>query len=114
MIDLYPVSSSLQRLETNTVNIERRLTSIRQLLDKSQLPDQPTLSGPAINPETNFLKYKLSGILMKHAEAATPWNAIGIKEWINAGRWWLFKVSKPTIFPLLFIIICILILPNMR
>jgi len=31
---------------------------------------------------------------MKHAEASTPWKAIGIREWINAGRWWLLKVSK--------------------
>jgi len=77
-------------------------------MDKSQLPSpttsttspqsgsndlQPTLSGPATIKEANLLRFEFSAILMKNAEATGPWKAIGIKDWINAGRWWLFKVS---------------------
>ena len=88
-------SSSLERLETSTMKIERRLSSIRELIDKSQAAHgQPTLSGPAIKTENNLVKFELSSILMKHAEAFTSWKAIGINDWINAGRWWLLKVSE--------------------
>ena len=29
---------------------------------------------------------------MKAAEVSQRWTAIGITEWLKAGRWWLFKV----------------------
>ena len=94
MLLIITYSSSLQRLETSTLKIEGRLRSIRELIDKSDRHElQPTLSGPVTTKETNLLKFEFSATLMKNAETTSPWKAIGIKDWINAGRWWLFKVS---------------------
>lgn len=37
---------------------------------------------------------KLNAELMKEAEVGQrKWSAIGVDEWIQAGRWWLMKVS---------------------
>jgi len=36
----------------------------------------------------------LSATLLRNAEVIQPWNTIGIDQWIQAGRWWLLKVSS--------------------
>ena len=36
-------------------------------------------------------------MLMKSAEISGPWAAIGIDQWIQAGRWWLLKVGFPVL-----------------
>ncbi|KAI5807601.1 hypothetical protein DFH27DRAFT_327215 [Peziza echinospora] len=96
-------NSSLQRLESSTQNIERRLSNINVLIAKSQQnsinatgqqkngTEFPVLSSPALNGESNLWKYKFTHTLMKNAEAGGRWNSIGIHSWIKAGRWWLLR-----------------------
>lgn len=42
----------------------------------------------------------MSAALMKNAEIGNRrWSSIGVDEWIQAGRWWLLKVTLP-LFPI--------------
>ncbi|KAI5782027.1 hypothetical protein DFH27DRAFT_488153 [Peziza echinospora] len=83
-------NSSLQRIESAHNRFEEKLSQIDHHLQKigtqkdTTSPDTPILS-VLQNPV-------LSATFMKNAEIGNRrWSAIGIDEWIQAGRWWLLK-----------------------
>lgn len=81
-------SSSLQRIESSTMRLERRFSQIGEFIQKVE--GTPIISG--VNRA--FKTPLLSAELMKNAEVGRRrWSAIGVDEWIQAGRWWLLKVN---------------------
>ncbi|KAI5782058.1 hypothetical protein DFH27DRAFT_488134 [Peziza echinospora] len=105
-------NSSLQRIEENHGRLERKLSEINQYVqkigDNSRLPASQSISpSTTINsnhpshiddPTLSTLRSPvLSAILMKNAEVGERrWSAIGIDEWIQAGKWWLLKSQATT------------------
>lgn len=88
-------SSSLQRIEETNVRLERRFSEIGDLIQKfgTASSSDPTLS--AVNIKTSKISLlHLNAALMKNAEVGQrKWSAIGVDEWIQAGRWWMMKVG---------------------
>ncbi|KAF8536972.1 hypothetical protein BDD12DRAFT_982467 [Trichophaea hybrida] len=86
-------SSSLERIENATNKIERRLSDIKSFIQKGEGNgiDAPKVSRSIGDDEIFGLKF--SAVLMKSAEAPGRWAAIGIDQWIPAGRWWLMKAQ---------------------
>lgn len=83
-------SSSLERLESSHVRLERKLSQVGNLVQKmgQDSAGTPTISNQAFG--TPFL----NKALMKNAEIGQRrWSSIGVEEWIQAGRWWLLKVE---------------------
>ncbi|RPB07542.1 hypothetical protein P167DRAFT_495646 [Morchella conica CCBAS932] len=85
-------NSSLQRIESSTQKLERRFSRIDELVQKFESqgsPEAPSIS--AVNDKA-LKKTLLSMKLMENAEVGKRrWSAIGVDEWIQAGRWWLLK-----------------------
>ncbi|KAI5840126.1 hypothetical protein DFP73DRAFT_197664 [Morchella snyderi] len=85
-------NSSLQRIESSNQRLERRFCRIDELVQKFESqgsPENPSIS--AINHKA-LKKTLLSAKLMENAEVGKRrWSAIGVDEWIQAGRWWLLK-----------------------
>jgi hypothetical protein len=91
------ISSSLNRIEKSTRALEDDVVEIKGYIKASssgrnQSSEPPTLS--AVDDE--IFKISLSATLMKNAEVLQPWNTIGANQWIQAGRWWLLRVSYMT------------------
>lgn len=87
-------SSSLQRIESTTLKLEKGVNDIKGLIrrstnDSSSAP--PVLS--VLDGEKVFA-VSFSAKLMKNAEGGRKWSAIGVDEWIQGGRWWLLKVGS--------------------
>jgi len=89
-------SSSLERLENSTNKIERRLSDIKSFIRKAEdhgtMTTTPRVSSSITGDE--IFDLKLSKTLMKSAEVSGRWAAIGIDQWIQAGRWWLLRVGS--------------------
>lgn len=93
-------SSSLQRLEATNRKLERRFSEIKGFIHKfGTEAETPQLS--TVDAKTpKILLMHLNTALMKSAEAGErKWSAIGVDEWIQAGRWWLMKVGFQIPFP---------------
>lgn len=87
-------SSSLQRLESSHVRLERKLTEIGKYVQKI---GQGSLGTPNVSAvaQQGFGTPLLNKELMKNAEIGQRrWASIGVDEWIQAGRWWLLKVCS--------------------
>lgn len=82
-------SSSLQRMETITSKVEKGVNDIKDMI-RSPAVGAPTIS--TIQDDRLF-SVSLSQTLMKNAEIGRKWSAIGVDEWIQAGSWWLLKVT---------------------
>lgn len=55
----------------------------------SRIVQIPSLS----SVDDEVFKASLSAALMRNAEMFQPWTTIGVDVWIEAGRWWLLRVS---------------------
>jgi hypothetical protein len=85
-------SSSLEQLESTAHSIEAGVQEIKCFLKhidtgKVSLPVESapdTVDGSAGIP--------FSEQWMKSAEVSQRWTAIGIEDWIRAGRWWILRV----------------------
>jgi hypothetical protein len=89
---LLECSSSLQRLEDTTNSIDVGVQEIKTFLKRT---DTRKLSPPlALAPDAvdSSARVDFSEKCMKAAEISQRWTAIGIEEWIKAGRWWLLRV----------------------
>jgi len=101
-------SSSLQRLETVAGSIEVGVNELKGFVQKArrgtlcetnggQVDGAGVSPGLSANSNTSPLQGDVRRIFiekyMKAAEVSQRWTAIGITEWLKAGRWWLFKVS---------------------
>lgn len=84
-----PQSSSLRSVETTTRRIEDAVTGIKDKLTSGPLA-LPVASGPSTLDKFTLLSF--SEQCFKAAEITQRWTAIGIEEWIKAGRWWIMKV----------------------
>lgn len=70
------------------MRLERRFSQIGEFIQKAE--GTPIISGISGAFKTPLL----SAELMKKAEVGRRrWSAIGVDEWIQAGRWWLLKVN---------------------
>ena len=73
---------------------------IKRLLAKSQESDQSLAPSLSLYDD-NLSKASLSAALMQSAEITQPWTSIGVDQWVEAGRWWLFRsrseLSKLTV-----------------
>lgn len=68
------------------MRLERRFSQIGEFIQKAE--GTPIISGISGAFKTPLL----SAELMKNAEVGRRrWSAIGVDEWIQAGRWWLLK-----------------------
>lgn len=91
-------SSSLQRIESSNMRLERRFSQIGDFIQKAESggggpSGPPTISGIG---DRAFKSPIFSAALMKNAEVGQRrWSSIGVDEWIQAGRWWLLKVKTP-------------------
>ena len=86
-------SSSLQQLQSASQRLERRFSQIEVLIEQGG--DGASSHPPQISAVTSGLSglSLLSDGLMKNAESGgRKWSAIGVDEWIEAGKWWLMKV----------------------
>jgi len=107
-------SSSLQRIENTNQRLENAMEEGSKLMQQIQEAVQKLGTGTESIPATAssgkgkhkvpelslFKNDELNKTLMKNSQAkAESWSTIGIGEWINAGRWWLLKVSMYSIFP---------------
>lgn len=93
-------SSSLERLESSHVRLERKLTEIGKYVQKigQGSTETPTIS---TNENEGFGTPLLNRALMKNAEIGQRrWSSIGVDEWIQAGRWWLLKVDDALLNPI--------------
>jgi hypothetical protein len=85
-------SSSLQRLESTTNSIDAGVQEIKSFLKRADtgmaLP--PVASAPSTVDSS--VRIGFSERCMKAAEISQRWTAIGIEDWIRAGRWWLLRV----------------------
>ncbi|KAF8244856.1 hypothetical protein K440DRAFT_557690 [Wilcoxina mikolae CBS 423.85] len=86
-------SSSLERIENATNKIERRLIDIKTFIRKGEGNgiDAPKVSRSIGDDEIFGLRFSVA--LLKSAETPGRWAAIGIDQWIPAGRWWLMKAQ---------------------
>lgn len=86
-------SSSLQRLESAVLTLQKDFGEIKGYIDLFQNP-KPELGGALIIDNEVFKISAMGAALMKNAETGQRrWSAIGIDEWIQAGRWWLLKAG---------------------
>ena len=73
--------------------LERRFSQIETLIERggaSASTDPPPVS--TVTGELSNIN-QLSHALMKQAEeGGRKWSAIGVDDWIEAGKWWLMKV----------------------
>lgn len=73
-------------MESFNKQIKDDIDGIQELLvDSAQIPVISTVEGKAF-------QITLSQQFLREAERVRPWRAIGLDEWIQAGRWWLMKV----------------------
>ena len=87
-------SSSLRQLQSASQKLERELSEIKSLIEQGEggASTGPSLiSGAAGGSRRMSL---LSAELMEQAEEGErKWSAIGLDDWIEAGKWWLMKVG---------------------
>lgn len=87
-------SSSLQRIESSNQRLERRFSRIDELVQKFESQRSPETPSISAVKDKALKKPLLSAKLMENAEVGKRrWSAIGVDEWIQAGRWWLLKVK---------------------
>ena len=86
-------SSSLQQLQMANQRLERELNEIKILVGRC---GGASVDPPLVSAVTGGLRDMslLSAELMKQAEqGGRKWSAIGVDDWIEAGKWWLMKVG---------------------
>ena len=77
----------------------------------THLKSHETTLPPVSVVDDDLLGASLTSAFMKNAEIFQHWNTIGIYQWIEAGRWWLVRVSLGALiswnssFPLLELIL---------
>lgn len=83
-------SSSLERIEKQNAQTDKKLDELRRLFMSSRTPqDGPRLTAP-LDPNTLM---ELTNIFLQKAELDNrPWASIGIDSWLQIGQWWLMKV----------------------
>lgn len=97
-------SSSLQRIENTTKTIDDELQKLKTFLKRAQsgtlVPNAPVATASVLDKSSRLA---FSAQCMKAAEISHRWLAIGIDEWIKAGRWWLlrahFELQAPRLDP---------------
>ena len=90
-------SSSLERMESNHAAMLEELEGITARIKRMPTPSNPQTSAVA-KPFHESLDFEsplaLSQLFMPQAEIIQPWLSIGIDSWLQAGKWWLVKVSR--------------------
>ncbi|KAI9772340.1 MAG: hypothetical protein M1840_001089 [Geoglossum simile] len=86
-------NSSLNRIESSTRALETDVTEIKGYIRASSRTQGNQSSEPPLVSVAGdeIFRISLSAALMKNAEVLQPWSAIGIEQWIQAGKWWLLK-----------------------
>ncbi|KAH0533088.1 hypothetical protein TsFJ059_001699 [Trichoderma semiorbis] len=85
-------NSSLERIEKQHLQTDRKLDELRQLLVSDRAPrDRPMLTAPL---DTNALMELTDAFLQKAEFDNRPWASIGIDSWLQIGQWWLMKAES--------------------
>ncbi|KAL7915141.1 hypothetical protein GGI35DRAFT_488936 [Trichoderma velutinum] len=85
-------NSSLERIEKQNAQTDKKLDELRQLLVPDRAPrDRPMLTAPL---ETNALMELTDAFLQKAEFDNRPWASIGIDNWLQIGQWWLMKAES--------------------
>lgn len=88
----YSRSSSLQRIESTTIRLERRFSEIGAIVGKFGTHTTQDAAKISATGGASGMAF-VSSIFMKNAEKGQRrWASIGVDEWIQAGKWWLMKV----------------------
>ena len=74
--------------------LETDITEIKSYIQASSQNSKNQFSVPPSVSMVDNVTFRdsLGAALMKNAEVLQPWATIGVDQWIQAGRWWLFKV----------------------
>ncbi|KAL7937149.1 hypothetical protein V8C35DRAFT_294889 [Trichoderma chlorosporum] len=85
-------NSSLERIEKQNTQTDKKLDELRQLLMSGQASrDRPMFAAPL---DPNALM-ELTDIFLQKAEFDNrPWASIGIDSWLQAGQWWLMRAQS--------------------
>ena len=83
-------SSSLERIESSNATLVKDTAEIKKLLARSQETNQTSVP-PLSLYDDEPSKSSLSAALMQSAEVTQSWSTIGVDQWVEAGRWWLFR-----------------------
>lgn len=83
-------SSSLERIEKQNAQTDKKLDELRELIVSNPAQrDLPMLTAP-LHPD---ILMELTDVFLQKAESGNrPWASIGIDNWLQAGQWWLMKV----------------------
>ncbi|KAK0759125.1 hypothetical protein N5P37_008614 [Trichoderma harzianum] len=85
-------NSSLERIEKQNTQTDKKLDELRQLLVSDRAPrDRPMLTAPL---DTNALMELTDAFLQKAEFDNRPWASIGIDSWLQIGQWWLMKAES--------------------
>lgn len=85
-------SSSLQRIEKNTKALDDGLQEVKEFLQIAQSATLSPVKAPVLSATCAIdksTKIAFSERCMRAAEISQRWIAIGIEDWIKAGKWWL-------------------------
>ena len=90
-------SSSLQQLQLANQKLERRFSQIEILIERGgggsrdgASTDPPLIS--AVTKGVSNMNLLNDGLMKRAEEGGRKWSAIGVDDWIEAGKWWLMKV----------------------
>ncbi|UKZ72884.1 hypothetical protein TrVFT333_000521 [Trichoderma virens FT-333] len=85
-------NSSLERIEKQNAQTDKKLDELRQLLMFDHASrDRPILTAP-LDPNTLM---ELTNVFLQKAEFDNrPWASIGIDSWLQVGQWWLMKAQS--------------------
>ena len=73
--------------------LERRFSQIEILIERGGAgasTDPPTIS--AVTGGLPNMRLLSAGLMKQAEEGGRKWSAIGVDDWIEAGKWWLMKV----------------------
>ncbi|KAL6805508.1 hypothetical protein J3E68DRAFT_433493 [Trichoderma sp. SZMC 28012] len=85
-------NSSLERIEKQNTQTDKKLDELRQLLVSDRAPrNRPMLTAPL---DKNALMELTDAFLQKAEYDNRPWASIGIDSWIQIGQWWLMKAES--------------------
>jgi len=83
-------NSSLERMETENHRIAANVIEIKQQISSSFRV--PIATGDTAHIDKD-MQLEISRIFLEKVEVERPWYSFGIDVWIQAGKWWLQKVS---------------------
>ncbi|EGU75518.1 hypothetical protein FOXB_13967 [Fusarium oxysporum f. sp. conglutinans Fo5176] len=84
-------NSSLERIEKQQTKTDIKLDELRNLMIGDRISRQSPLLNAPLDEED---RADLSAAFLRSAETDNrPWASIAIDDWLQAGKWWLLKVS---------------------